>query len=359
LKALAGTLSWATIMLTQLAACASPAYYAQAVSGHYSLMAKREDVQKLMLDPQTNEELAARLERSQAIRTFAIDSLDLPDGGSYRQYVTTGRAAVSWNVIAAPKFSLTPKKWCFPVSGCVPYRAYFSNESARRFASRLTDRGYDVSVSAVTAYSTLGWFNDPLLDTMFAYGDADLAGVMIHEMAHQKIYVPGDTAFNESFASFVETIGVERWLESNGQSREWERWQKRRQATAQFADYLAGYRSRLESLYRQPIPEEQMRRRKAQIFADIRANYPVMVESIWNGHDYFAGWFRKDLNNARLVLFDSYHGGECAFRKLYDQAEQRMHEFMILAAQKADLSKSKRQAWLHQPCNVIAPEHKL
>lgn len=346
-------------MLTQLAGCASPAYYAQAVSGHLSLMTQREDVEKLLLDPQTGDELAARLERSQAIRAFAIESLGLPDSGSYRQYVATGRAAVSWNVIAAPEFSLTPKKWCFPVSGCVPYRAYFSDDAAGRFASKLEGRGYDVSISAVTAYSTLGWFDDPLLDTMFAYGDADLAGVMIHEMAHQEIYVPGDTAFNEAFASFVEMAGVERWLETNGQSGEWKRWQQRQQATVQFAGFLADFRARLERLYGLTLPEKQMRQRKAVIFADIRAAYSAWVDSKWNGQDYFAGWFDKELNNARLALFDSYHGGECAFRNLYRQAEENMHEFLVLATQKANLGKAERRTWLDQPCQVIAPEHKL
>jgi len=199
-----------------LTGCAGPGYYAQAVSGHLDLMQARRDVAAVLADQGTGEELRQSLQAAAEIRAFAVTRLGLPDNGSFTEYAHTGREAVTWNVVAAPEFSLEPRHWCFPLAGCVPYRGYFDPLDAERLAARLAGKGNDVAVSPALAYSTLGWFRDPLLDTMFRYSEEQLAGIVFHELAHQKLYVKGDAAFNESYATFIEEIGVMLWLDSSG-----------------------------------------------------------------------------------------------------------------------------------------------
>ncbi|WP_245272764.1 aminopeptidase [Mesorhizobium sp. LNHC221B00] len=209
----------AVIMASGFAGCTSVSYYAQSVEGHVRIMAARKNVGRLIRDPSTPEALRARLTSASAIRRFATDELALPENGSYRSYVDIGRDDVTYAVFAAPQFSLTPITWCFPVFGCVPYRGYFSRKSAADSAVELQRQGLDVYVSGVTAYSTLGWFSDPLLSTMLRQDDTYLASLVFHELAHQKIYVDGDSAFNEAFAVSVETSGREEMAARHRQPR--------------------------------------------------------------------------------------------------------------------------------------------
>lgn len=337
-----------------LGACASPSYYAQAVSGHLELMRQRQDIEDLLQDQAVDPELVQRLELAGEIRAFAFDTLGLPESGSYSQYAETGRDAVSWNVVATPEFSLEARTWCFLVAGCVPYRGYFEQESARRFAQKLESKAYDVAVSPATAYSTLGWFDDPLLDTMLRYSDARLAGLIFHELAHQAIYVRGDAAFNEAFAGMVEEAGVESWLASRGESDQLASWEKSREVSRQFSGFLAGHRKRLQVLYDSGRAETDMREQKQEAFERLRSEYRDLVDGQWDGKDYFHGWFQREINNAGLALVNTYRGGSCAFEKLYRSSTGNMHEFLELAASKARLGKKERAAWLNQECSEIA-----
>ena len=345
------------ILLTT--ACASPSYYTQAASGHFKLMGLREPIEDLLANPETDPRLKARLTLAQEIRVFGIDELGLADKGGYTQFARTGGKAVSWNVVAAPEFSLEPKTWCFVVAGCVPYRGYFKQDAASRFAGKLQEKGYDVSITPATAYSTLGWFEDPLLDTMLANGDAELAGLLFHEMAHQFLYVQGDTLFNESFASFVEEAGVQLWLESRDMVSSLESWETTRAAARQFQVLLESYRAKLERLYRSGKPETDLRLEKARLFDQLEISWGEQVREQWNGSDYFAGWFERELNNARLALVQSYRGGTCAFENLFRDTDHDMPRFLQQASGKAKLDKKQRSNWLKQPCKPIAPEDNL
>lgn len=335
------------------AGCAGPAYYVQATSGHMELMRQREDVAVLLERKDTDPDLAGKLQLSIGIKSFAVESLGLPDSESYSQVVLTGGEAVTWNVVAAPEFSLEPKKWCFLVAGCVPYRGYFELEAAERFADKLRGRGYDVSVSPATAYSTLGWFEDPLLDTMFRYGEAQLAGVIFHEMAHQQLYAKGDTPFNEAFASFVEETGVRLWLESRGETERLDSWRRMKKASRQFNELLAEYRQKLDHLYNSDRPALEMRAEKHKIFEQLPGSYRHMVATGWNGNDYYSGWFDSGLNNASLALINSYRGGTCAFENLYRSAGASMRRFFEMAEEKAELDPEKRKTWLGQDCTPL------
>lgn len=338
------------IPLLHLAGCASPLYYTQAISGHMAIMGAREDIDDMLDQADVDPELQRELELALEIRTYASQQLGLPANDSYTEFVGTGRQAVTWNVVAAPEFSIQPKQWCFVVSGCVTYRGYFAQDKAEKFAMKLKNRSLDVTVSPAIAYSTLGWFDDPLLDTMLQYSDEQLAAFIFHELAHQQLYVKGDTSFNEAYAGFVEEAGVSRWLQASHRVDMLPRWKAMEQASMQFNSLLMNARNQLEEEYGSGHSEEVMRANKKSIFSDMEAEYRSMVDEQWGGRDFFKAWFTRELNNAQLALASSYQGGVCSFRKLYESADRDIVRFHQLAAEKASLDKHQRSAWLNQPC---------
>ena len=342
------------LALLAVAGCAGPAYYVQATAGHFELMRQREPIADLVARPGTEPELAARLRTAAAARRFAIETLELPDTDSYTRFVRTGREAVTWNVVAAPEFSLEPRTWCFPVAGCVPYRGYFDPDDADRFAQAQRRRGYDVTVSPALAYSTLGWFEDPLLDTMLRYSDTQLAATLFHEMAHARLYVRGDAAFNEAFAGFVEARGVERWLEATDAAGRLSGWKRRQQAARDFQRLVDRTRRALQTVYGSELPAAAMRARKQSLFERLRSDYDDLVREGWGGDDYFGGWFRQEPNNASLALTRTYTGGRCAFAGLWAEADGDFGRFYRLAESRAALDRTARRDWLERPCAAIA-----
>ncbi|MDE2456588.1 MAG: aminopeptidase, partial [Burkholderiales bacterium] len=200
--------------------CSTAGYYAQALGGHLAVLRKSRPVSEWLADPATPAPLRARLELAERMRDYAVTALGLPDNASYRRYADLGRSAVVWNVVAAPELSLTLETWCFPVMGCVGYRGYYDKAAAEALGAELKAQGWEVEVYGVPAYSTLGWSNwlggDPLLNTFIDWPDGELARLIFHELAHQVVYVKGDSTFNESFAVSVEQEGVKRWLAAHG-----------------------------------------------------------------------------------------------------------------------------------------------
>jgi len=342
-----------------LAACAGPGYYVQAVGGHLELMRERQQVAEILSAAQTDPALRGRLELATELREFAVRELGLPDNGSYTRFVRTGRDAVTWNVVATPELSLEARRWCFLVAGCVPYRGYFQREAAEKFAGTLRNKGLDVAISPATAYSTLGWFEDPLLDTMLRYRDEQLAAVLFHELTHQQVYVRGDTGFNESYASFVEEVGVALWLQASGRADRLEEWQDQQRAAARFDSLLLQTRSELAGVYASTAPDDEKRRAKGKLLEQLLEDYRKLVNGPWRGNDMFAGWFAGEVNNARLALFSSYRGGICAFAALYREAGQDIRRFHGLVAERAELDPAARRAWLERPCPPVASRQDL
>jgi len=342
-----------------LAACAGPAYYLQAVSGQWKMMRAREDVQALLDDPATGSQLAGNLESAISIKAFARDTLALPDNGSYSSYVEIEGQALLWNVIATEEFSLQPRQWCFVVAGCVPYRGYFKQQKAQDFARRLEGKGMDVLVAPATAYSSLGWFRDPLLSTMFSGSDIRLAGHLFHEMAHQRLYIKGDGVFNEGYASFVEEAGIKAWLESSHRGEDLASWRRLENAGEDFKALVKQARAELSGLYRSSQPDPLKREAKAEIFQSLHDSWQQLIIERWEGKQYYAGWFEKPLNNARLALFNTYSGSHCAFSLLWDESGADWQRFHLLAEQKSRLGSEQRREWLTQSCSAIAHEAKL
>ncbi|HYI88161.1 MAG TPA: aminopeptidase, partial [Burkholderiales bacterium] len=238
--------------------CQSLSYYTQAIGGHLKVMANARPVEDWLADPATDAQLRQRLETARRIRAFASKELGLPDNGSYLAYAELNRPAVVWNVFAAPVFSVEPKAECFPFTGCVSYRGFYSEADARRHAEKLRADGYDVHVGGVPAYSTLGWFDDPLLSTFIRYPDAQLARLVFHELSHQLVYAKGDTTFNESFAVTVEQEGVRRWLAAEGRTGELAEFRATQERRREFAQRVKQTRERLAVVYGSSLPNEAM-----------------------------------------------------------------------------------------------------
>lgn len=337
------------LLIAFFSACAGPAYYLQAMSGQWKLMHSRQDIQSLLDDPATSPALLEQLKQAEQLKLFARSSLYLPDNGSYSSYVEIDADALLWNVVATGEFSLQARTWCFPVAGCVPYRGYFKQNKAQAFAEKLRGKGMDVLVSPAAAYSSLGWFDDPLLSTMFSDSDSHLAAFLFHELAHQRLYIRDDGVFNESYASFVEETGVQLWLESRQQD-ELQKWQHLKDVKKDFSELIGYTRSELNKLYQSSKTDPEKRRLKADVFASLTSSYENLINEKWSGQRYYQSWFENPPNNAKLALYNTYQGSHCAFQVLWLETGGDMPEFHRLAEQKSRLVKEQRKNWLEQTC---------
>ncbi|WP_136621083.1 MULTISPECIES: aminopeptidase [Mesorhizobium] len=306
------------IVVSGVTGCTSISYYAQSMKGHLQIMTARKDVGKLIEDPSTPKALRARMESASAIRQFATDELALPDNNSYRSYVDIGRDSVTWAVFAAPEFSLTPRTWCFPVFGCVPYRGYFSKKSANETAVELQGQGMDVYVTGITAYSTLGWSSDPLLSTMLGQDETYLAGLVFHELAHQRVYVHDDSAFNEAFAVAVETTGVRKWLRAAGDTAALRRYEAARRRKAEFLALVSQTRDELRQVYSSSGTSEQKLAAKTAAIERLRMRYRHMRDRRWGRYRGYDAWFDAPINNAKLAATAVYGEQVPAFLHLFD-----------------------------------------
>lgn len=308
------SLRWVPLLLAiGLSGCST--YYGQLAVGQLSLLSQREPVAAIIDDPATAPQLRQRLAAALQARAFASSVLNLPDNDSYRVYADIQRPYVVWNVFATEEFSVTPLTHCFPIAGCVAYRGYYQDGRARGAAALLRAKGYDTLVAGVQAYSTLGWFDDPLLSSMLRWDDERLAGLIFHELAHQRLYVPDDTTFNESYASFVEREGMRQWRASRGLPEVADT------AGEHYADLsrlVLQTRERLAALYASDLTENEMRAAKADEFSRMRQSYRRLRDGPWMGDTRFDRWMAQPLNNASLVPFGLYDTWVPAFAALFE-----------------------------------------
>jgi len=270
-------------------------YYAHIAAGQLEMNSRREPIAEVLANPATEESLRRRLEFAVRARDFAMTDLGLPDNGSYRTFADLGRRYATWNLFAAPELSVEPKRWCFPVAGCVSYRGYFDEAHAARAATKLRARGFDTWVGPSIAYSTLGHLRDPVLNTMLGYGDAELAAFIFHELAHQAAYAPGDSDFNEAFAMVVEAEGLRLWYAREGPPGAFEKFTAARERQRDVAALMVASRSRLAGIYAGAPGVDAARAQKAAEFARL-------AEALAAGGHAATG----ELNNARLVAVATY-----------------------------------------------------
>ena len=329
-----------------LAACAAfqtVDYYWQGAAGQFELLSRSEPIPDVI--GRSDAALATRLARVREIRAFASRELGLPDNGSYTRYTDLGRPFVSWNVFATPELSLAPRQWCFPIAGCVNYRGYFREADARGESARLRAVGDDVYVGGVPAYSTLGWFDDPVLSSFVSWPETEIARLIFHELAHQLLYVKNDSTFNESFATAVEEAGLARWLATRHDTRLEKLAARADRMRAIFRDLVRTTRAKLAEAYASSASNDAKRHAKGEIIAAMKAAYEAAKahEPGLSGYDR---WFAQQPNNAALAAVGLYTDRVPAFRELLHEANGDLPAFYARVRELAAKPESERDAAL-------------
>jgi predicted aminopeptidase len=329
----------AAALLTACASLDSVDYYWQGAAGQLDLLARSEPIPEAM--SKGDATLAARLLQVQEIRRFASRNLGLPENGSYTRYADLGRPFVTWSVFATPTLSLEPRQWCFPVAGCVDYRGYFDESAAHREAARLEADGDDVYVGGVPAYSTLGWFDDPVLSTFIRWPETEVARLVFHELAHQLLYVKDDSVFNESFATTVEEAGLERWLAAQKDPVLDAQAARADRLRAVFRHLVRTTRAKLSQVYASDLDPAAKLRAKREAFAAMKAAY----EAAKAGETGLAGyerWFAHAPNNASLAAVGIYTDRIPAFRELLREEDADLPRFYARVRAIAAMARSER-----------------
>ncbi|USD21417.1 aminopeptidase [Microbulbifer variabilis] len=333
---------WLLIIPLYLAGCETVGYYAQAAAGQWRILSGRQPIEKVINEPGTSEQLQQQLQLVLQIRAYAAEVLQLPVGDAYNAYVQLDDTYPIWNVLAAPEFSLEPKRWCYPIAGCASYRGYFRKSAAEAKANQLRGQGYDVYLGAVPAYSTLGWFNDPILSSFVNWPQERLAGLLFHELAHRRVYISGDTQFNESFATAVSEIALPGWLSSQGLVSSAA---QARAETLSVRQLMAAARSQLQTVYQSSQPDDLKREQKARVLSRLRQCYRKLSAN-WPNPARYQNYIEKT-NNATLALAAEYESQVPAFKQLY--LDSGSWEAFYNAAQRlGDLSKVNREERLRQ-----------
>ncbi|MGH8700050.1 MAG: aminopeptidase [Burkholderiales bacterium] len=335
----------AAFLALLVSGCANVSYYFQSVSGQMDIWRRERPIEEVIADPASPHALKDQLARVLEIRAFASRELGLPDNASFRRYADLQRPFAVWNVFAAPEFSLQPHQWCFLFAGCVSYRGYFAKEDAERFAAGLAAQGYDVYIGGVPAYSTLGYFADPVLNTFIHYPEAEIARLVFHELAHQVAYARDDTVFNESFAVAMEQEGVRRWLARDGDATQRERFERGRRIRAEFAGLIQKHRERLAALYRTRLAPDAMRDRKHEILAELESEYQSLKAG-WGGYAGYDPWFASRPNNAQLASVVAYSQWVTAFETLLAREGGSLARFYAAVKELAALPKEERDSRL-------------
>lgn len=335
----------ALILAVFLVGCDSIGYYSQAASGQIELMRARQPIDALINDPNTAPELRERLALVLELREFAASSLALPVDGQYASYADLQREAVVWNVFAAPELSLQSKTWCYPIAGCAAYRGYFRREAAQDYASTLEAEGYETYVGGVAAYSTLGWVDDPVLNTFINRTEAQLADLIFHELAHKQLYIPGDTQFNESFATTVAIEGVKRWMLQRDDVDAFQQYLQEKARQDEFINLIVSYREQLDELYRSGIPDGEKRQAKMETVFRLREAFVAMQEG-WGNQEAYSAWMAGTVNNAKLNSVALYFDLVPALQSLLGASDYDLAAFYARCEALDGLSPEQRREQL-------------
>ena len=334
-------LAFSLLALLFMGGCQSIGYYTQAAVGQSALLWQSRPISEVLGDRQTPDEIRVRLAVAESIRAYAEEILALPSVSSYRRYTDIGRDFVMWNVVAAGEFSVEPEMFCHPVVGCVAYQGYFNQADALSFADSLTSQGFETTVAPVAAYSTLGWFPDPLLSSVLDYPDADLAALVFHELAHERFYLADETTINESFATFVAREGTRRWLVDTNRHTDVLRFEKSESQRDAIVALIRKTRAALDALYSSDLSDADKRRQKQVLLGQLRVDYGLMRQAGTVGD--WGRWFDEDLNNAKLASIGSYYDQVGLFAYLFDEASGDFDTFYKLVDQFGELPRETRE----------------
>jgi len=345
---------WGLLLSTALTGCQTIQYYSQAIKGQHRILQSRQPIAEITADPNSSEMLRQRLTFIMTVRAFAEDELQLPVADNYLTYVDLKEPYVAWNVVATPEFSMVAKTWCYPLVGCAAYRGYFAEADAHQYAESLKNQGYDVHVGGVTAYSTLGWFDDPVLSTFIRRSKSSSAALLFHELAHQVLYVSGDTTFNESFATFVEQEGLRRWQAASGKSVIYSEYVNSYRHQQQFIRLVLEYRQKLELLYQTELTPTCKRTKKTSILDDLRNEFNhLKTEQI--GLAAYDDWMNRPLNNAKISGVVAYHDFVPAFGIILAEKDGNLTRFYDACRQLALKKKEERDRILKEAMSRMPP----
>ena len=348
------------LALLGVSGCQTITFYSQAIKGQYGLFAHQQPIDRLIKDAQTDAKLRPKLELVERLRVFAENDLKLPVDGHYRKYVDVHRKFVVWNVEAANEFSMEPVSWWYPLVGRLEYRGYFSEEGARKYGRKLKEDGYDVYVGGSTAYSTLGWFKDPVLNTFIFEPESDLAETLFHELGHQEVFARGDTDFNEAFATTVGQEGTRRWLLAKGDTNGIAQYTAELARNDDFVRLIMQVRLKLEALYgderteagkvkatrkKRGVPPEQLREEKRVIYKELQDGY-LALKKAWGNHSDYDAWFAREVNNAQLNSVAAYYDLVPGFERLLKLNGDDLPRFYKEAERLANMPKKARHQWL-------------
>lgn len=333
------------ISVLNLTSCARVAYYSQSITGQWEIYAKRRPINEILLDEKTSQTLHEKLAPVPEIRQFASEQLKLPNNNSYLTYADLNREYVVWNVFATPQLSLEPVQWCFLIVGCLSYQGFFDKETAMRQANTLRAQDYDVFVGGVSAYSTLGWFDDPILNTMLNKDITYLVKVIFHELAHQKIYIKNDTEFNEAFAESIALAGINKWLAQYHSQDAIDKFTNKQNYENEFVSLVLETRDELEELYDSEMPDQKMQQNKIEILKLMRKKYNQM-RSNWNDDTTYDSWFNTELNNAKIAAVATYRHLIPDFMHLLEKTGNDFEDFYKLINKLERCSIIKRRAIL-------------
>ena len=336
------------ILMLLISGCADLGYYWHTAKGHMAIMDRRVAIDDLLDDPQTDAKLKERLKLVKEIRAFAFSQLALPESGSYTDYAQLDHPYALQNLFAAPEFSTKLVSWCYPIAGCTSYRGFYEQQRLDDFVEKMKADSNETHITRVPAYSTLGWFDDPVLSSFINWPDHRLAGLIFHELTHQRIYIDDDTRFNESLASAVQQVGIRLWLESHGQQQKLERFDRGLTYRKDVVALIESSRNRLKEIYRQQQPEGWKRDEKHKVFEQMREEYEVISRR----HDYrdgFARWMTTDLNNAKLASVSTYNALIPVFVSMINAFDRDFERFFDYVEKIGELNKEQRdlclQAW--------------
>ena len=338
----------ATLLLCTLCQCQTAHFYTQALRGQKEILSKARPITDLLADPELDPKLRPRLELVQELRQFAHQYLQLPNHQQYDRYTDLKRKYAVWVVFAAPEFSLEPHTWRYPMLGRLAYRGFFTEPPAQALAAQLRDQGMDVFVSGVAAYSTLGWFSDPVLNTFIFQPDRDLAELLYHELTHQKIYFSGDTEFNEALATAVGRFGTQRWLQQTGRTQELTIHQRDTRILTDFLSELKQTRKQLIELYQQTnLSSNDKRIAKSRLIKQLRSR-TQQLNRRYGGSLKIDKWFHQPVNNARLLSIATYYDLVPAFESLLARCQYDLPTFFQTLQPLRKQTKTQRRQFLEK-----------
>lgn len=327
--------------------CSSLEYLAHTAGGHLELMSERQPITSVLQQPGVDSKTRDSLINAQNIRNYASSTLSLPENKSYTQYVELDRDYVTWVVFAAPELSLQPISWCFWIVGCVPYRGYFEHDKALGFAEQMSAKGLEIYISPVTAYSTLGWFSDPLLSSMLQRGEVSTADTIFHELAHQQLYIKNDTEFNEAFATAVARAGVRDWLRSSEKIELLARYENSIAQKNQLYSQIQQLRRQLKEIYAASTSDNDKRAQKKIAIDEYRKTVDATI-SKWEHGNRYRAWVLEDMNNAKLNAISTYQELTAEFLALLEVCGNEYRKFYQVVASMRKLDNQQRRAYLSE-----------